>query len=189
MENARMFTEEEMWEATISCNADYDRLFYYAVKTTGIYCRPSCKSKMPNRENVLFFFSAEDAEREGFRPCKRCCPDSKGTADSSSRLIKEAKDMLHSHFQEKVTLNQLAFSVGVSAYHLNRMFKEQTGRTPREYLENLRIRHARKLLQTSALTATEIGFLSGFQSLSSFYKAFWKHEHCSPVVFRKGHGQ
>ncbi len=68
-------TEEEKWKAALSCDADYDGQFFYGVKTTGIFCRPSCKSKSPKREHVVFFDTAEQARKYGLRPCKRCRPD------------------------------------------------------------------------------------------------------------------
>lgn len=73
-------TEEEMWKAIVDCDASYDGIFYYGVKTTKIYCRPSCKSKTPKRENIVFFHSKEEAEKAGFRPCRRCKPSREDVA-------------------------------------------------------------------------------------------------------------
>jgi AraC family transcriptional regulator of adaptative response / methylphosphotriester-DNA alkyltransferase methyltransferase len=80
----------EKWQAVISCDSNYDGIFFYGVKTTGIFCRPSCKSKTPLRGNVIFFDNIANALEIGLRPCKRCCPD-KVVFQPELELVKEAK--------------------------------------------------------------------------------------------------
>jgi AraC family transcriptional regulator of adaptative response / methylphosphotriester-DNA alkyltransferase methyltransferase len=70
-----LLSADTMWDATVSCDKEYDGAFFYAVKTTGIFCRPSCKSRVPNKDNVSFFLNASEAQKAGYRPCKRCRPD------------------------------------------------------------------------------------------------------------------
>ncbi|WP_408011590.1 bifunctional transcriptional activator/DNA repair enzyme AdaA [Pseudalkalibacillus sp. A8] len=175
-----------MWEATIKCDARFDNTFYYAVKTTGIFCRPSCKSKAPNYENTVFFITADDALHSGFRPCKRCRPDLYTLDyDPQNALVEKAKTFLEETYHEKLTLNHLADEIGVSQFYLNRIFKEKTGFTPHKYLEKLRIRKAITLLESTELTSTEICFQIGYETLSSFYKAFKRETSCSPKEFCK----
>ena len=137
-------TEPEMWEAVQRSDASYDGLFFYAVKTTGIFCRPSCKSKPPKRENLCYFASGEEARAAGFRPCKRCRSDlleyqpmreieygvtPKKYADSLR--LRTAKEMLAGS-PEKVI--DVAYQAGFSSLAaFNRFFKQQTGQTPTAY--------------------------------------------------------
>ena len=133
-------TEPEMWEAVQRSDASYDGLFFYAVKTTGIFCRPSCKSKPPKRENLCYFASGEEARAAGFRPCKRCRSDlleyqqeygvtPKEYADSLR--LRTAKEMLAGS-PEKVI--DVAYQAGFSSLAaFNRFFKQQTGQTPTAY--------------------------------------------------------
>ncbi|MDQ0351572.1 AraC family transcriptional regulator of adaptative response / methylphosphotriester-DNA alkyltransferase methyltransferase [Alkalibacillus filiformis] len=175
-----------MWEATISCNSAYDGLFFYAVKTTGIFCRPSCKSRVPNRENVSFFSNATNAHKAGYRPCKRCRPDLKSikTFDPLEKVIEDIKQIIEEKYGQKILLDELASMVGVSPYHLNRLFKNRTGNTPRMYLEQIRVSKAKELLLTTNLNSTEISFKVGFQSMSSFYHAFKRRTGLSPSQFQ-----
>lgn len=175
-----------MWEAIISCDPAYDGIFFYAVKTTGIFCRPSCKSKVPNKENVSFYSNAIEAQKSGYRPCKRCRPDLKTkTYDPFKLVIKDTKEIIENNYSQKMPLDELAFMVGMSRFHLDRIFKERTGDTPRMYLEKMRVKKAKELLLTTTLNSTEIGYRIGYQSISSFYNAFKRSTGLSPGQFIK----
>lgn len=177
---------EEMWQAAVSCNRSYDGQFIYAVKTTNIYCRPSCKSKTPNMSNICFFKNAAEAEKQGFRACKRCQPQlNDPTYDPYSSIIHEMITFIEINYRQKLSLKDLAQEVGVSDYHLNRTFKERVGLTPRQYVEKVRIEEAKKLLLTTNATNTDIGYQVGYESLSSFYRAFHKQAGCSPKEYRQ----
>lgn len=174
-----------MWEAVVTCNQKYDGKFFYAVKTTGIFCRPSCKSKTPNHKNICFFETAKEAMNHGFRPCKRCKPDLHvDIFDPHLEIVEQTQNYLEHHYQEKITLNTLAFKIGVSPYYLNRIFKEKTGFTPHHYLEKVRIEKAGHLLLSTAYSSTEICFQVGYNNFSSFYRQFKKIYGCSPNQYR-----
>nr|WP_244513435.1 bifunctional transcriptional activator/DNA repair enzyme AdaA [Oceanobacillus limi] len=175
-----------MWNATISCSSAYDGLFFYAVKTTGVFCRPSCKSRIPKRENVSFFSNAAEACKMGYRPCKRCRPDLKSiiTYDPIESVIEDTMQAIENNYSQKMTLDEMAAMVGVSPFHLNRLFKDRTGNTPRMYLEKVRITKAKELLVTTTLNSTEIGYQVGYQSISSFYHAFKRGTGLSPSQFQ-----
>ncbi|GAA0462739.1 bifunctional transcriptional activator/DNA repair enzyme AdaA [Alkalibacillus silvisoli] len=186
MRDQKNLSQNVMWEATTTCDPAYDGLFFYAVKTTGIFCRPSCKSRVPNRENVSFFSNATIAYKSGYRPCKRCRPDLKTiiTYDPFEKVIEDTMQIIENKYGQKMLLNELASMVGVSPFHLNRLFKKRTGNTPRMYLEKVRIKKAKELLLTTTLNSTEIGFQVGYQSLSSFYHAFKRGTGHSPSQFQ-----
>lgn len=178
-------TREIMWEAVINNNQRYDGIFYYAVKSTGIFCRPSCKSKIPRFENVLFFGTAHEALTEGYRPCKRCRPDVIDTYHESIKEISQiVVNILQTEYQNPTILNELPSRVGLSPFHLQRSFKKHIGQTPKVFLQNIRIRQAKKLLETKEMNNTEICFAVGFDSLSSFYAVFRKMTGLSPKDYQ-----
>lgn len=174
-----------MWEATIKCDQAYDGQFFYAVKTTRIFCRPSCKSKTPNIENICFFNRSKDAIKQGFRPCKRCNPEQLSYYNPQQSIVNEVIEYLEKNFQYKITLFEIATHIGVSPYHLNRTFKEKQQMTPHQYLENIRINKAQQQLIFTDLSVTEICFEVGYNNFSSFYRQFNKISGCSPPQYRK----
>lgn len=124
---------DEMWEKIIACDKSYDGLFFTAVITTKIYCRPSFKSRKPKKTNVKFYHDINEVEKAGFRPCKRCQPD----VDQSPHigLVKDVIAFLINNYKQKITLQDVANHVGVSFYYLERLFKQEISETPRRYLE------------------------------------------------------
>lgn len=122
---------DSLWKAVIRCDERYDGFFYYAVKTTGIFCRPSCRSKTPKRENVEFFFSREESLRKGYKPCKRCRPDLQTSTYAPNReWIQEVKKLLETEFDRPWTLQSLSKRIGISPHHLQRLFKKRNRRQP-----------------------------------------------------------
>ncbi|WP_200416419.1 helix-turn-helix domain-containing protein [Virgibacillus salexigens] len=129
--------------------------------------------------------NAEEALKTGFRPCKRCRPDLQlKTYEPLKAIIDDTMQIINSHYDQKMLMNELASMVGVSRFHLNRLFKDSTGDTPRIYLEKVRIKKAKELLLTTSLNSTEVGYQIGYQSISSFYNAFKRSTGLSPIQFQ-----
>ena len=123
-------TEEKMWNAVKNSDANYDGLFFYAVKTTGIFCRPSCKSKLPKRENICYFKSAKEAEKLGFRPCKRCRSDLlkyHPISDIAEKIKEKLNSALNS---DRLTV---LGSIGLTQRRITEIFKNEYGVTPSQY--------------------------------------------------------
>ncbi|MBY0121531.1 bifunctional transcriptional activator/DNA repair enzyme AdaA [Bacillus sp. S/N-304-OC-R1] len=174
---------EEMWEKIIACDCKYDGLFFTAVKTTKIYCRPSCRSKKPKKMNVEFYHDMREVEKAGYRPCKRCQPEVEQSPHIA--LVRSTITFLVNHYKQKLTLKDIADQVGLSPFYLERLFKQETLETPRTYLEKIRIDKAAYLLKCTTLTNLEICYEVGFQSPSNFYKVFRSIKNCSPSEYRK----
>ncbi|WP_257351810.1 bifunctional transcriptional activator/DNA repair enzyme AdaA [Pseudalkalibacillus decolorationis] len=180
-------SHDDMWKAIITCDSTYDGKFFYGVSTTGIFCRPSCKSKNPKYDNVSFFYNSNEAIHEGYRPCKRCQSDlNQETYHPAEEIVKNTKLFLEQNYKRNFKLDELSLIMGVSGFYLNRIFKDQTGLTPRIFLETLKIKCAKELLLKTSLSVTEICYQVGFKSLSNFYIVFKKNIGVTPNKFRKG---
>ena len=129
--------EDVWWDAMRRRDPAYDGAFFVAVRTTGVYCRPSCKSRPPRRENVSFFPTAEAAERAGYRACKRCRPDRLGAPDPQVEAVRRACETIASA-EEAPSLADLAASAGLSPFHFHRVFKKVAGVTPKAYAAQMR---------------------------------------------------
>ncbi|WP_445509601.1 bifunctional transcriptional activator/DNA repair enzyme AdaA [Rossellomorea marisflavi] len=184
METVVNLSFEEMWEKIMACDRTYDGLFFTAVKTTKIYCRPSCRSRKPKKVNVEFFQERAEAEQAGYRACKRCKPEEEHSPNIG--VVQETIAFLVNHHKEPLKLQDIADGVGLSSYHLERVFKEETSHTPRTYLEKVRIDKAANLLRETGLTNLQICYEVGFQSPSNFYKVFSRMKGCSPSEYRRG---
>ena len=176
-------TEDEMWRAVRDCDASFDGKFFYGVKTTGIYCRPSCKSKLPKRENVVFFSTKEEAEKAGFHPCKRCRPDLI-EYDPAAELSRRTKELYDSHYSDRVQLGLDMKKMGVSRKHLTEIFKQQYDITPSEYLVQVRIAAARQMLQDGSSISDAAG-MTGYDNLSEFYDHFRRQTGMTPARYRQ----
>lgn len=174
---------EEMWQRIIACDHNYDGYFYTAVKTTKIYCRPSCKSRKPKKENVVFYKTKSEAEKAGFRACKRCKPDLQLAPQED--LVEQVISFLTNNYRQPLTLENISLHMGVSPFHLERVFKKVTSESPRQLLERIRIEKAAHLLKHTNASNLEISLKTGFQSTSTFYKAFRNSFQSSPSEFRK----
>jgi AraC family transcriptional regulator, regulatory protein of adaptative response / methylphosphotriester-DNA alkyltransferase methyltransferase len=177
------FDEEVLWEAIKSCNPKYDGAFYYAVKSTKIVCRPSCKSRTPLRKNVSFFSVYSLAVQEGYRPCKRCRPDLL-EPPNEEEVLEAAKAIMDQDSSAPITLAVLAKSVGMSKFHLQRLFKRKMGISPVEYLTAKRMSNAAALLLNRTEPITEIALFAGYKSSSHFSVSFKKYFGCSPTEYR-----
>jgi len=180
-------SDNEKWQAVVSCDGSYDGMFFYGVKTTGIFCRPSCKSKTPVRDNVTFIDNAVKAIEIGFRPCKRCCPD-KVVFEPYLELMKKAKDIFDVDYNKQVHLSQISKQIGVSTNHLIKIFKQHNGLTPTQYIVKIRVDKASELLNHKDINILEIASMTGFNSVSNFYKYFKKLTGHTPNEYRKRRG-
>ncbi len=178
-------TFEEMFDAVANNNESYDSLFFYAVKSTGIYCRPSCKSKTPKVENIEFYFTAQEALQCGYRACKRCRSDLldyKPMKEIAGKLKKLIDDML----LEEGDLNAQMNTLGLSRKRMVEVFKEEYGVTPSVYVNDLRCKEAKRLLEQTEMEVIDIAYSVGFGSLSAFYNFFKERVNMSPAAYRKG---
>src|SRR5579863_701416 len=125
-------TEEARWRAVVEHDAAADGVFYYSVRTTGVYCRPSCAARLARRENVRFHASPAEAERAGFRACKRCRPNGAALAEEHAAAVEKACRLIE-EADEIPNLDELAEAAGMSRFHFHRVFKRVTGLTPRGY--------------------------------------------------------
>lgn len=179
-----MMSEQEMRRAVVNNDAGYDGVFFYAVKTTGIYCRPSCKSKAPKRENICFFESSEQARKAGFRPCKRCRSDLIDY-QPMKRIAETVKNKIEKVYREQVDLSRELNGIGITGRRLSDIFKDEYGMTPKAYADHLRLEEAKRLLSATDEKIIDIAYSVGFGSLSAFYKFFKKEMHSTPVAYRK----
>ena len=161
-----------------------DGKFYYAVRTTGVYCRPSCPSRHALRENVSFHESSEAAERAGFRPCKRCRPNEAGLAVKHGAAVAKACRLIETA-DELPNLERLAAVAGMSPFHFHRVFKAATGVTPKAYAAAHRAQRVRENLPGSA-TVTDAIYDAGFNSAGRFYANSSAVLGMTPTKFRAG---
>src|SRR5579863_2098744 len=125
--------EETYWQAVLTRDTQSDGAFVYAVQSTGIYCRPSCPSRKPQREQVTFFVLPDEARQAGYRACQRCQPDAQSAPESE--LAQQVCLYIETHLEEPLTLATLGTAVHISPFHLQRTFKRIMGITPRQYAE------------------------------------------------------
>jgi len=175
--------DDEKWAAVLRRDRGSDGAFYYAVLTTGVYCRPSCPARKARRENVLFFSAREEAERKGFRPCRRCRPDEDGDTGNAEAIVKACRAIEESG--GSVGLAGLARAAGMSRFHFHRLFKRITGVTPKAYSNAVRRKSVREKLPASA-SVTDAIYRSGFGSSSRFYESSGKALGMKPREFRSG---
>ncbi|APG18940.1 bifunctional transcriptional regulator/O6-methylguanine-DNA methyltransferase [Kosakonia radicincitans DSM 16656] len=165
--NETTLLDEQRWQAVLARNPQADGQFVFAVLTTGIFCRPSCRARHALRQNVRFFPDADSAVAAGFRPCKRCQPDK--AHPQQQRLDKVATACRLLEQDTPVTLDQLATEVGISPYHFHRLFKSVTGMTPKAWQQAFRARRLRNTLAESD-TVTDAVLAAGFPDSSSYYR-------------------
>lgn len=175
-------TDRERVKAVLENDAACDGAFYYGVRSTGVYCRPSCRSKKPRAENLAFFDTPEAAERAGYRPCLRCRPDRPDAAGESAERMKRIIDR---GFAEKRQVFSELKKAGADPHRAVRIFRERYGMTPGEYAEELRIGEARRLLAGTDLPVLEAAYSLGFESVPAFYAFFQKHTGETPAAYRK----
>ena len=176
---------DELYNAILRHDNKFDGRFYIGILTTGIVCFPSCRSRTPKRENIRVYLSLEEAIRSGFRPCKRCKPDSPSRLSPDSEVVHQVLEIIHHRFQEPITLRTLSNELNMSPYHLQRTYKRVTGISPAKQLQSVRIDEAKRLLQIAEKSIGEVAMDVGFRSLSHFSDTFRREIGMSPLEYRK----
>lgn len=183
-EQSQFITDDERWDAIVHRNAAADGSFYYSVRTTGVYCRPSCAARLAKRSNVRFHATCDDAAKAGFRPCRRCRPNEAPLRERQRIAIEKACHLIEDA-EQRLDLARLAEMVGISRFHFHRVFKQFTGLTPKQYETAHRINRVRNELTTSP-TVTEAIYRAGFNSSGRFYATSSRILGMTPTDFRAG---
>src|SRR5688572_16568395 len=168
MVQMRMFqSDEARWRALRAKDAKAEGQFVYAVRTTGVFCRPNCAAKLALRQNVVFFESCAEAERAGFRACKRCRPHGESQTERETETVNQACQKIQKA-DGFVRLAELAEGVGLSRFHFQRVFKKVLGVSPRQYALALRDERTREQLQRAG-SVTQAVYAAGYNASSRFY--------------------
>jgi AraC family transcriptional regulator of adaptative response/methylated-DNA-[protein]-cysteine methyltransferase len=184
IERAAATASDPRWAAVVARSAEADGGFVYSVRTTGVYCRPSCAARMPRPENVRFHPTCEAAEQAGFRPCKRCRPDRASVGEEHAAMVAKACRLIEAS-PRPPSLERLAGPSGLSAFHFHRVFKAVTGLTPRAYAAAHRGERVRKQLgRTGSVTAAI--YDSGYTSNGRFYGEAQQMLGMTPSRYRAG---
>ncbi len=176
--------DNDKWAAVVRRDRSTDNGFYYAVSTTGVYCRPSCAARLPRREHVQFYATRAEAEKAGFRPCKRCRPDEAPRAERQAAAIAKACRLIEES-DEVPGLDLLAAVAGMSRFYFHRVFRQITGLTPKAYAAAHRASRVRDEL-TRTSTVTEAIYEAGFNSSGRFYATSSQTLGMTPMDFRAG---
>ena len=177
-------TDDARWAAVVARDPEADGQFYYSVRTTGIYCRPSCASRRANRVNVGFHETAAEAEAAGFRPCLRCKPTEASQTERYAEAVAEACRTIETA-ETPPNLTELARGADLSPHHFHRIFKAVAGVTPKAYADAHRGKRVREELARSG-TVTEAIYDAGFNSGGRFYEQSAQVLGMTPTRFRKG---
>ncbi len=175
----------ELWNAVLARDASRDGSFVFAVRSTGIYCRPSCPARRPRREQVSFFQIPEAAEQAGFRACRRCHPRRARTDDPQIELVRQVCHAIDEHDEEPTTLKTLSAETGVSAHHLQRTFKEVMGITPRQYAESRRLKQFKSKVKNGS-SVTDAMYDAGYGSSRGLYEKSSAHLGMTPATYGRG---
>src|SRR5882757_8591589 len=174
--------EARYWQATLTRDGRADGAFFFGVKSTQIYCRPSCPARRPLRKNTLFFSTRREAEQQGFRPCRRCKPNE---IPAPARIVARAPQVLQSDLAEPSNVAALAGRIGVKTDALRRAFRQQAGLTPKELAAALRLKKFKKLLHDGS-SITDALYATGYGSSSRVYERSDAHLGMTPATYQKG---
>jgi AraC family transcriptional regulator of adaptative response/methylated-DNA-[protein]-cysteine methyltransferase len=176
---------QRRWRAVVSRNADADGQFVYAVRTTGVYCRPSCPSRRPLAHNVRYFATPAAAEQAGFRPCRRCRPERVAALDDAVAARIRAACAAIEQAESIPSLAGLAAHAGLSRFHFQRLFKRVVGVTPKEYYAAMRRRRLQRALASGAGVDAAV-YEAGFGSSSRVYERTASLLGMSPAAYARG---
>lgn len=177
--------EQELWQAVMTRDGRYDSRFVFGVLSTMIYCNPSCPSRRPRREQVVFFTEPREAEAGGFRACMRCRPRGESATSLRRDLVKELCNFIDSNPDRRMTLDTLSRHVGISPFHLQRIFKDAVGITPRQYIEKSKLDRSKLLLKIGE-SVRRSTYDSGHNSTSWLYSRRTDALGMSPGAYKKG---
>jgi AraC family transcriptional regulator of adaptative response/methylated-DNA-[protein]-cysteine methyltransferase len=180
----RTLSEEQAWAAVLGRDGRLDGRLFYGVSSTGVYCRPSCPSRRPRRDNASFFATPGEAEGAGYRPCLRCDPRGERVAVPPAP-VGRAREYLDRHFDEPVTLDALGREAGMSPHHLQRSFRKAYGLSPKEYQDSLRLSRLKSGLRGGGNVTSAIHD-AGYGSASRVYEKSDARLGMSPGVYRRG---
>ncbi|MDQ7027409.1 MAG: bifunctional DNA-binding transcriptional regulator/O6-methylguanine-DNA methyltransferase Ada [Anaerolineae bacterium] len=178
-------TADICYEAIKTRDSNYDGQFVVAVKTTKIYCRPSCPARTPKQENVTFFTVPAAAESHGFRACKRCHPKETNPVDEQALRVQEICEYIQTHVDESLTLEDLSTQVYWSPFHLQRTFKNIMGISPRQYVEVQRMNHFKNRLKVGD-SVTNAALDAGYSSSSRVYAQTDARMGMPPSIYQNG---
>ncbi|HEY6272413.1 MAG TPA: Ada metal-binding domain-containing protein, partial [Terriglobales bacterium] len=178
--------DQRYWQAVLAHDARFDDTFVYAVRSTGIYCRPSCPSRRPRRDQVVFYSRSEAAEKAGFRACRRCGSQAQSPDSPQSQMVRKALGALEAADVESVpTLPALSGELQVSPHRLARGFKRLTGITPRDYAEARRLARLKTGLRNGDNVADAV-YEAGYGSSRAVYEGAQAQLGMTPGTYRRG---
>jgi len=185
LEELRTMSEEMRWRAVSERDASFDGLVLYGVRSTGIYCKPSCPSRRPRQSQVIFFDSYAEAESAGFRPCRRCRPREIAGRDTKAELIERACRLIEARDEGAPALAELSAELGVSQYYLQRTFKQIVGLSPRQYALAHRIKRFKSRIKVGATVAGAM-YDAGYGSSSRLYEKADAELGMTPASYARG---
>ncbi|MBA2524594.1 MAG: bifunctional DNA-binding transcriptional regulator/O6-methylguanine-DNA methyltransferase Ada [Pyrinomonadaceae bacterium] len=178
-------TQDELWQAVMAKDSTFDGTFVFAVSSTKIYCRPSCPARRPRRERVSYFRLPEAAEQAGFRACRRCHPKQTTSTDPQIEMVQRACRYIETQDETSATLADLGEHIGISAFHLQRVFKKVMGITPRQYADACRIGKFKTRVRESGSVAGAM-YDAGFSSSSRLYEHAPSELGMTPATYGRG---
>lgn len=176
--------EETLWKAVLNRDATIDGKFFYGVRSTGIYCRPICPSRRPNRNQVCFFQSAKEAQSAGFRPCKRCQPQSETVSNPAKAKVLAVCRYIEAQSDRIPTLSELCSQVEMSPSYLQKLFKQIIGVSPFQYADALRSQRLKQRLQSGEEIAHAV-YDTGYGSSSQIYEKAPKQLGMTPKIYQQ----
>ncbi len=182
MQDVKDVIEEQYWQAVVEKDSSANGTFYVAVRSTGVYCKPSCPSRRPKRENVSFYASPEAAEQAGYRACKRCRPRDV-QADPQVEIVQRVCRYIEQHLEGAISLADLSGQFNISPFHLQRIFKRVMGISPRQYAEAYRLDQLKAQLKERE-SVTEALYEVGYSSSSRLYER--SSLGMTPTTYQRG---
>jgi len=180
-----MTTPQKYWLALLNRDIRFEGRFVYAVRSTGVYCRPTCPSRRPSRSQVLFFSASAEAEQAGFRPCRRCRPTE--ATERRSQLIREVCRHIEQNSADRLDMRALSLKFNISSSHLHHLFKRALGISVAHYARACRMKSFKNVVRNGSDVTTAI-YEAGFGSSSRLYESSDSNLGMTPAAYRRGGG-